>query len=368
MKNPLRSLLLLIAGFSMMQVLGTISFAKEVAIGITNYGVVYDGANIWVANYPDNTVTKLRAADGALRAVYKVPGPWGMAFDGRNIWVANYSGDTVTKLRAADGALMGIYPVGVNPRAVLFDGAYIWVASGGVSGSLTRLRAADGAPVWTIPVDDPWGMAYDGKTVWVTNNRANRVTRINSAGCILGEYKAGERPMGIAFDGISLWVADNGGAELTRLSAVNGARIGEVPVGVDPFGVFSKGHFVWVARTDGVLAKLTTRGCLVGTYDAGLYPDGIAFDGANIWVADNEGAVKVFRAYSGSLVATCKIRQPCRPGAEIGALALAGPTHGKEEIVFKKNLFPKDHLPGISTDSNRSYYNARLGAISPNGE
>ena len=352
----------------MMQVLGTISFAKEVAIGITNYGVVYDGANIWVANYPDNTVTKLRAADGALRAVYKVPGPWGMAFDGRNIWVANYSGDTVTKLRAADGALMGIYPVGVNPRAVLFDGAYIWVASGGVSGSLTRLRAADGAPVWTIPVDDPWGMAYDGKTVWVTNNRANRVTRINSAGCILGEYKAGERPMGIAFDGISLWVADNGGAELTRLSAVNGARIGEVPVGVDPFGVFSKGHFVWVARTDGVLAKLTTRGCLVGTYDAGLYPDGIAFDGANIWVADNEGAVKVFRAYSGSLVATCKIRQPCRPGAEIGALALAGPTHGKEEIVFKKNLFPKDHLPGISTDSNRSYYNARLGAISPNGE
>jgi hypothetical protein len=27
-------------------------------------GVAFDGANVWVANFNDNTVTKLRAADG----------------------------------------------------------------------------------------------------------------------------------------------------------------------------------------------------------------------------------------------------------------------------------------------------------------
>jgi YVTN family beta-propeller protein len=64
--------------------------------------VAFDGANIWVTNAGDNTVTKLRATDGGVLGTFAVgAAPYGVAFDGANIWVSNFSPGTVTKLRAA---------------------------------------------------------------------------------------------------------------------------------------------------------------------------------------------------------------------------------------------------------------------------
>ena len=47
-------------------------------------------------------------------------GPSGLAFDGANIWVTETYDDTVTKLRASDGALLGTFPVGTEPGPVVF--------------------------------------------------------------------------------------------------------------------------------------------------------------------------------------------------------------------------------------------------------
>src|ERR1700728_86679 len=54
--------------------------------------------------------------------------PRGLAFDGANIWVANALEDTVTKVRAADGANLGTFSAGGVPTALAFDGSNIWVA------------------------------------------------------------------------------------------------------------------------------------------------------------------------------------------------------------------------------------------------
>src|ERR1700680_3023816 len=60
------------------------------AVGVNPEGVAFDGANIWVANNGSNTVTKLRASDGANLGTFAVGGgPEGVAFDGANIWVTN---------------------------------------------------------------------------------------------------------------------------------------------------------------------------------------------------------------------------------------------------------------------------------------
>ena len=71
--------------------------------------------------------------------------PEGLAFDGANIWVANAYDDTVTKLRASDGALLGTFAVGDFPTDVLFDGANIWVISSTLDGTIAKLRPSDGA-------------------------------------------------------------------------------------------------------------------------------------------------------------------------------------------------------------------------------
>jgi DNA-binding beta-propeller fold protein YncE len=124
-------------------------------VGNFPWGIAFDGANIWVTSWDANSVTKLRASDGAnLGTITLGGGPEGIAFDGANIWVANsnVTGGTVTKLRASDGASLGTFnTAGIRPISVAFDGANIWVANF-YSDNVTKLRASDGALLGTFAV------------------------------------------------------------------------------------------------------------------------------------------------------------------------------------------------------------------------
>jgi DNA-binding beta-propeller fold protein YncE len=103
------------------------------------FGVAYDGANVWVTNQGSNSVTKLRASDGAGMGIFMAgANPFGVAYDGANIWVTNQGSNTVTKLRASDGANLGNFGVGGQPAGVAFDGANIWVANQG-SNTVSKL-------------------------------------------------------------------------------------------------------------------------------------------------------------------------------------------------------------------------------------
>jgi DNA-binding beta-propeller fold protein YncE len=74
-----------------------------------------------------NTVTKLRASDGANLGSFSVGShPHSVAFDGANIWAANEQSGNVTELRASDGATLGTFPAGSGPEGVAFDGVNIW--------------------------------------------------------------------------------------------------------------------------------------------------------------------------------------------------------------------------------------------------
>jgi len=83
---------------------------KSFAIGKEPRGIAFDGANIWVVNQGynlkvDGSVTKLNSANGATLGIFPVGHhPSTAAFDGANIWVANTHDNTVTELRAKDGA------------------------------------------------------------------------------------------------------------------------------------------------------------------------------------------------------------------------------------------------------------------------
>jgi hypothetical protein len=147
---------------------------NNIGVGNGPLGVAFDGANVWVTNQADNTVTKLRASDGACVATctFAVGSlPNGIAFDGANIWVANGQSDNVTKLRASDGACVGTctFAAGIDPFAVAFDGADLWVTNFG-SDNVTKLRASDGFQLATFNVGiEPAGVAFDGANIWVAN-------------------------------------------------------------------------------------------------------------------------------------------------------------------------------------------------------
>lgn len=76
---------------------------------------------IWVANFGSNTVTKLRANDGATLGTFAVGSePSSVAFDGANIWVPNQGDNTVSELRASDGATLGTFAAGSRPTGATF--------------------------------------------------------------------------------------------------------------------------------------------------------------------------------------------------------------------------------------------------------
>jgi hypothetical protein len=95
--------------------------------------------------------------------------------------VTNAGGNSnnVTKLRASDGANLGTFTVGISPFGVAFDGASIWVTNNTPSGTVTKLRASDGATLGTFAVGSgPYGIVFDGANIWVTNQYSNSVSKL----------------------------------------------------------------------------------------------------------------------------------------------------------------------------------------------
>ena len=234
--------------------------------------------------------------------------PTAMAFDGADIWVTNYGSNTVTEFAASTGKVMGTFNVGTKPSGIAFDGGNVWVANSG-SNNVTKLLAATGALVGTYNVgSDPYGVAFDGANIWVTNVVGGNVTELVAAtGAFVGTYKVGASPSGIAFDGVNIWVTNEGSGNVTKLLAATGALVGTYNVGTDPHGVAFDGTNIWVSnyRSNTVTKLLAASGALLGTYNVGLTPQWVVFDGANIWVANStSGTVSKLLASSGAPLGT----------------------------------------------------------------
>ena len=108
--------------------------------------------------YSANTVTQFYAGGFA---------PDGVAFDGQNIWVASNAQNSVSKIRANDGAVLGTFKVGNQPGSIAFDGANMWVTAIGNS-TISKVRCSDGKVLGTYFVNTPFGVVFDGTNIWVS--------------------------------------------------------------------------------------------------------------------------------------------------------------------------------------------------------
>src|SRR6266508_2000707 len=82
----------------------------------------------------------------------------------------------VATLAQTDVPQIGAIAVGKGPEGVAFDGASIWVTNQ-FSNSVTKLQAANGAVIGTYAVGDgPGGIAFDGTNIWIANRFSDNVT------------------------------------------------------------------------------------------------------------------------------------------------------------------------------------------------
>ena len=229
--------------------------------------LAYDtvNGNVWITNPGDNNVTVINTSSGNLVSYPSGNSPDGIVFDGSNMWVANFSPATVTKMRAADGVILQTIPVGTsgvsNPRLLAYDNVAhaIWVTVGG-DNKVDKIDSSTGAVTQYAVPGSPYAIAFDGTYLWVTQALLNTVAKIRTSdGTILGTYNAGVAPNGIAFDGAFIWITD------------------QVYTGPPPFPMSTLCTVTQLQASDG---------SLVGTHQVGERPQWVTFGAGYIWVTN----------------------------------------------------------------------------------
>ncbi len=275
-------------------------YNRTYTVGSYPRKIAFDGTNIWVTNYGDNTVTVLNAATGAptsFSPVHVGTSPEGIAFDGTNMWVLNIGDSTVSVINAATGKTASNInsgnPIsaGSSPRSIAFDGVNnnIWV---GYNGGVTVLNASTGTPTGFSPIsllDDNMGIAFDGTNMWVAGYNGGTVTEIDASTGVVGtSYSVGTDPAGVAFDGTNIWVTSEASTSVTVINAATGTPTGFSPLNLSGVStdVAFDGTNIWVSS--GSVQEYKRNGALVSTYNVNS-PWGIAFDGANMWVTNYSG-------------------------------------------------------------------------------
>lgn len=283
-------------------------------LGLSGSGMAFDGTNVWAVRNGTNNISKVNATTGAVVTTTPVgTRPVDAAFDGRYIWVANSTSNNLTKIDPGTGGVAGTFPVGgTDPRAIEFDGTYLWVA---VAGNTVRKIRTDGTIVDAYTVgNDPVDLAYEPENnnsyMWVVNRGSNSVTKLRifgTPGSIVGTYPVGVVPTHIAYDGAAMWVTNIWDSYVTKFNADTGAVIGRyaIPVGADSIAFDQPGYsngpvtdpstYMWITNyLDSSVTKLrVASGAVVATYPIGQGARSVVFDGTNIWVAQQNSLARI---------------------------------------------------------------------------
>jgi hypothetical protein len=195
-------------------------------LGAFPLGIAFDGTNLWSANnsgsvsiitlqastpYPVNTVST------------GFTHPYGILYDGAHIWVTDFAAGQLFKLDPT-GAILQTVAVGGGPTFPVFDGSNIWVPNE-IGNSITVVQASTGNVVATISADAsnqlnaPIAAGFDGERIMVANNNNNTVTLFKAADLsFIANVTTGTSttPQFACSDGVNFWVPLLGTHNLLR--------------------------------------------------------------------------------------------------------------------------------------------------------
>jgi hypothetical protein len=147
--------------------------------------------------------------------------------------------------------------------------------------------------------DGPFGIAFDGTNMWVTEANTSYISKITPTGTVT-DYTGFDGPDAIAFDGTNMWVANfgssggvgSGNGTTVMKVGPSGSIIGSaIMVGKGPTGIAFDGSNMWSSNYgDGVgsstVSEISSTGVVTLTASTTMGASFIAFDGTNMWVAD----------------------------------------------------------------------------------
>jgi hypothetical protein len=290
------------------------SMTGEAALGLTNLGgsprsAACDGADVWVSDYSNGTVSRVRASDGRLLETWTGAEQAGavLVAMGRVFVTGTTQPGRLYMLdpsQAAGAVTTVASNLGDLPAWIAFDGGRIWTANSGTYVTLSTVSIVEPSaiPPWAVTTVGPYdfveiqGIAFDGTNMWLSRFGGSDLLRLDSNGAVLQDVPLGEYPRQAAFDGANLWVpllpVNSQGGSLAVVSAATGTVVATLTGnGLDnPFAAAFDGQRVLVANSPTSVslwraADLTPLGTLPIASGPG-YP---CSDGINFWFPSNDG-------------------------------------------------------------------------------
>jgi len=254
-----------------------------------------DGADLWVANFISGTVSRVRASDGKLLETWTgATQAGGVVVATGRIFIAG--GDSPGNLYVIDpkqaaGAVTLLTNVGDSPQGITFDGARVWTANFGSSGSVSIVTLnPTGVTTVTTGLNRPIGMLYDGTNVWVTD-QDDAIKKLDSNGNVLQSVPVGTGPHTPVFDGTNIWVPNNNSNTVTVVRAATGTVLATLSGnGMNSPDVAAfDGERVLITNQTGNSVSLWKAADLtpLGSFPTGpsSQPFGACSDGLNFWIA-----------------------------------------------------------------------------------
>ena len=288
------------------------------ALGLTTLGgslrsAACDGADVWVSDSANGTVSRVRASDGRLLET------WTGADHAGALLVA--TGRVFVTGTGQPGKLYMIDPsqpagavttVASNlddaPSWIAFDGARIWtVNSGSFTSSTVSIVQPSATLPWTVTTVGPYdaleiqGITFDGTNMWLSRFGGSDLLRLDADGAVLQDVSLAEYPRQAAFDGANLWVpmlpVNSQGGSLAVVSVATGTVVATLTGnGLDnPFAVAFDGQRVLVTNSpSSVSLWRATDLSPLGTVPIAAGPGYPCSDGINFWFPTNGGNLARF--------------------------------------------------------------------------
>ncbi len=279
------------------------------ALGIC---VTPDGQYLYVANYSDNTVSKVRTSDYTETKRFLVhgrPSICVLSRDGQYVYVSCSDESTVARVRVSDDVVVGRI---VTPRdpwemATSPDGNYLYAGIFRASSYKVAVLSLVDDSVVAAPVvgQNPWGMAItpDGAYLYVACRNGDAVAVLRTADrSLVATIAVGDAPNGLAIspDGQFVYVVAETSAAVYVIktadnTVVDTIAVPDLPTGV---GVLPDGKYIYVAshNSNYVSVIRTADNAIVKQIAVGSGPDrfAVAPDGSRVYVTvRGEGKVAV---------------------------------------------------------------------------
>ena len=237
-------------------------------------------------------------AEGVIES-FAAPGydPAGLTYDGSYLWLSDWQEGMIYRIRPFDGFVVASFEAPGAPLAPL---------------------GVDAEPAGIIPTINPaspGGLAWGDGALWVACLSDGKIYKVNpyvapsDPNHVLAELENGAfDPFALAYGGGYLWVSDLATGMIHKVSPHTGVVVSSIdapgvaphsvigPLGivlVAPMGLTWDDGFLWVA-TGSTLYKLepNTGAVVASIASPGTSPFGLAFDGRYLWNADQNGSMK----------------------------------------------------------------------------